>query len=138
MLERTACHGTCPAYSVEVRRDGTVVFQGNNFVRVHGTVCASIPKPKAAALFDEASRAHLSALKPSYRIPITDNPSATVTLQLAGAAAVAIEDYPPCHTEDPRTPAALCKLEKSIDRVAGTSTWITCQAADGGTGDCSP
>jgi hypothetical protein len=138
VLERTACFGSCPAYSVEVRRDGTVIYEGSSFVRVRGRVCATIPKSTAAALFDEASRARLSALDHSYRVPITDHPSATVTVQLGGAAPVAVEDYPPCHTEDPATPIVVCKLEASIDRAAGTSAWTTCTAPDGGTSDCPP
>jgi hypothetical protein len=138
VLERTACHGPCPIYKVEVRRSGMVIYEGDTWVRVRGKVCASIPKATAAALFDEASRARLSALKRAYRVPITDNPSAILTVELAGAAPVTIEDYPPCHTEDPRTPPALCKLEASIDRAADTSRWITCISPDGGQADCPP
>jgi hypothetical protein len=138
VLERGACHGSCPVYKVEVRRSGTVIYEGDSWVRVRGKVCANIPKSTAAALFDEASRARISALKRSYRVPITDNPSAIVTVELAGAAPVTIEDYPPCHTEDPRTPPALCKLEASIDRAADTPRWIACRAPDGGQADCPP
>jgi hypothetical protein len=35
-LERTVCYGTCPSYKVTLTGDGTVVYEGQNFVRVQG------------------------------------------------------------------------------------------------------
>src|SRR5690349_12845182 len=37
-LRRTMCLGTCPSYRVTLRGDGTVVYDGDGFVRVHGRV----------------------------------------------------------------------------------------------------
>jgi hypothetical protein len=121
-----------------VRRDGTVIYEGTSFVRVRGKVCATIPKSTAEALFAEASRAGTSTWKHAYRVPITDNPSAIVTVHLGKAAPVTVTDYPPCHGEDPKTPIALCKLEASIDRAADTKKWIACVAPDGGQAECPP
>jgi hypothetical protein len=41
-LERTACYGTCPAYSVEIRGDGSVHYDGRAFVAVRGDHSESI------------------------------------------------------------------------------------------------
>jgi Domain of unknown function (DUF6438) len=36
-LEKTACHGECPVYQVGVKKDGTVVFEGIEYVASEGT-----------------------------------------------------------------------------------------------------
>src|SRR5919202_5807692 len=36
-LERTACFGTCPAYKVTIRSDGTIIYEGREFVQMKGT-----------------------------------------------------------------------------------------------------
>ena len=41
-LERTACFGTCPVYQVSIFEDGTVMYNGENFVDVTGEQTSSI------------------------------------------------------------------------------------------------
>src|SRR5690349_3473487 len=36
-LERTACFGVCPVYTLTIYEDGTVVYEGENHVEVMGT-----------------------------------------------------------------------------------------------------
>jgi len=43
-LERTSCFGTCPVYKVSVRRDGSVAYDGKQFVRVTGHRTHKIPE----------------------------------------------------------------------------------------------
>ena len=33
-LERTACHGTCPIYKLTIEGNGTVIYEGQDFVQV--------------------------------------------------------------------------------------------------------
>ena len=42
-LERTACFGTCPVYTVNILEDGTVIYEGQDFVSVTGKQTAEIP-----------------------------------------------------------------------------------------------
>ncbi len=35
-LERTACFGACPVYTLSIYADGTVVYNGERFVDVEG------------------------------------------------------------------------------------------------------
>jgi hypothetical protein len=37
-MERTVCQGSCPAYSVRVFTDGTLIYEGKRFVKTLGTV----------------------------------------------------------------------------------------------------
>jgi hypothetical protein len=141
VLERTACHGDCPVYSVAIHRDGSVIYKGEMSVNARGEVRDTVPQAAVDALFAEASCAGASTWRTEYRTPITDHPSAKVTLKLGSAAPITIEDYPPCHDAEPAadapaTPPELCKLEQAIDRTANTSRWTVCLAADGSKTTC--
>jgi hypothetical protein len=41
-MHRSVCYGTCPAYEVELRSDGSVRFKGEDFVAVKGTRTGSV------------------------------------------------------------------------------------------------
>ena len=49
-LQRTACYGWCPAYSVEISGDGTVLYFGERFVATKGAKSWTIPQDKVRAL----------------------------------------------------------------------------------------
>jgi hypothetical protein len=142
VLERTVCFGTCPDYTIEIRGNGQAVYEGRQFVRVHGRVPGRIPQPEVDALFAKAACAHPEKWRSEYTWPITDNPTATVTVDLAGDGAppIVVRDYPPCHdTHDGNeTPPALCELEKAIDAAIGSAAYIDCRAPDGGLIYCGP
>lgn len=138
LLERTECYGYCPSYSVEVLRDGAVAYEGRAFVRVLGAARWRMPPEKADALFGKAARAGAQTWQRRYAMPITDSPSAKVTIELRSGAAISVEDYPPCHTESDPTPESLCDLENAIDDMAGTTNYVRCAREDGGVGECRP
>lgn len=48
-LERTACFGACPQYSVSLYRDGIVAYEGVRFVKVRGKRMARLTPEEAAA-----------------------------------------------------------------------------------------
>jgi hypothetical protein len=43
VLQRGECLGTCPAYRVEIRGDGTGTFHGEGYVLVHGDHSFRVP-----------------------------------------------------------------------------------------------
>jgi Domain of unknown function (DUF6438) len=49
-LERTACFGECPIYRVEVRGDGSVVYEGKQYVALAGRHEATIPIDQVISL----------------------------------------------------------------------------------------
>jgi hypothetical protein len=139
VLERTECYGFCPAYTVEVHPDGSVAYEGKAFVRVHGVAHATIAKATAEALFAQAACAGASSWSSDYTYPVTDNPTANVTVDLGTGTVVRVKDYPPCHpasTGYPGTPDTLCQLEEAIDKAANVEAWSDCIGADGGPDYC--
>jgi hypothetical protein len=119
-LERTACYGRCPIYTVTVLRDGTVTWQGRRFVKVVGSATAKLPARTVAALAAAFRRADFFALADRYdHRDVTDNPSAITTFS-DGTRTKKIDHY----YGDESAPAALRELEARVDELAGTARWV--------------
>jgi hypothetical protein len=129
-LERTTCYGTCPAYKVSIRGDGSVVYEGKKFVRVEGTRQTIVDKAAVAQLVQAFTDAGYFELKDHYRsiqnpdgteTMVTDLPTAYTSLSLNGRHK-AVEDYV-------GAPKKLVDLERNIDDVAGSKRWVAIDAA---------
>src|SRR3954469_345953 len=78
-LERTACYGRCPIYKVTVLRDGTVEWQGEQFVKTRGKATAKLSPATMAQLAEAFKAADFFALHDKYdNREMTDQPSAIV------------------------------------------------------------
>jgi hypothetical protein len=128
LLERTVCFGVCPAYTVAIDADGTVTYEGKDFVRVHGKQVRHIDPGAVEKLFEHVASAHFFELRERYSMSITDNPTALLSVTTGGHTRK-VEDYPPCHkgeTFGTPTPPALCALEHEVDALAKTDAWVEC------------
>jgi hypothetical protein len=124
-LERTACFGTCPVYSVSIDASGNVEYDGKKFVRVEGRQTARIPVSRAARLLATAERIGFFELRDRYRTirnpdgtetMVTDLPTAFVTVTRGGQSKQ-VEDYI-------GAPQGLKELEHEIDDLARTTRWV--------------
>ena len=73
-LERGRCHGSCPEYSVEIRGDGSVTYEGKSSVLVEGKLDWTIPHADVVALIDEIQKAGYFELKDEYSDGSFDGP----------------------------------------------------------------
>src|SRR6185437_736293 len=119
-LERTACFGTCPAYSVEVSGDGTVRYQGNYFVAVTGKHTGSIRVEAVRSLYDAFVRANFFWTLDEYRANITDLPDTRISISFDGRTKGVI-DYA---GQSVGMPNEIYDLEKAIDTAAETKKWV--------------
>lgn len=115
-IERTACFGACPAYSLEIAGDGTVTYQGRQFVRVIGKATAKISPEAVQQLAAEFERIHYFDLQNIYTARITDLPTTTTSIRIGGRFKKVVDHY--------GAPDELEKLEDRIDEVAGSDRWI--------------
>jgi Domain of unknown function (DUF6438) len=123
-LERTSCYGTCPIYKVTVRRDGAVIYDGTQFVKVTGHQSRKIPSEQFQRLVREIQRIGFFSLKDEYMHKdnpdgsiesVTDLPT-TITTVRAGKLRKRVKNYY-------GGPQSLAALEKLIDKIAGSSAW---------------
>ena len=124
-LERGACFGTCPDYSVDVGADGAVVFHGRRFVACLGDRRWRISRRAVARLRAAADRADLFALKDEYRGRITDQPQYRVELTRRGRTKQ-LTDYV---GRSVGMPATVTDLELAIDEIAATRACVTAPKA---------
>ena len=122
-LERTWCNGPCPIYSVTIRRDGTVLYDGTEYVRVTGRQSRKIPSDRFQQLVRAIQRIGFFSLEEEYLfksdgpiLTVTDAPT-TITTVRAGKFRKRVKNYY-------GGPQSLAEFEKLIDKVAGTSAWI--------------
>lgn len=120
-LERTACYGTCPVYTVSMSSDGEVKYSGSGHVRVSGSRTWKIDPAAVRAMADEMRKAGFFEMKDAYEMMVTDLPTTYTTLAI-GARTKKIKDYF-------GAPAALKEIEARIDRVSGARGYVRVDAA---------
>ncbi|MEY2480260.1 MAG: hypothetical protein QOI04_1187 [Verrucomicrobiota bacterium] len=117
-LERTACLGTCPIYSVTIFSDGQLRYKGEAFVKARGTRTKRIRVANFETLAVKVDQIRFFDLQPAYpaRKTVTDLPSTFITVT-RGNVTKRVEDYMDA-------PKQLHELEQLIHRVANVSSWV--------------
>ena len=122
-FERTICFGTCPSYRVTIKRDGTVEYEGRDFVAEKGLRTSKISSADFFKLENKIRAIHFFDLENEYltqevgggSTAVTDLPSQIIVVK-AGDGTKRIEDYF-------GGPKGLNELEELIDTVANTPVW---------------
>ena len=122
-LTRTACFGTCPVYTLEIYADGTVVYEGRDFVKQKGTARGKITKEALKALVEEFIKINYFELKTKPDCPEewTDMPSALTSLSWKGREN-SVQHYHGCRGSD--ILEQLTRLEEKIDVAVNSQQWI--------------
>lgn len=119
-LQRTACFGMCPIYTVSIDGDGQVTYTGQRFVRVTGEQHGQASREDVQALLRAFDAVQFESLQNEYRAHVTDLPSQIITLTRNGHTKRVV-DYAGV---DAGMPVAVRDLEQQIDRVANTAQWV--------------
>jgi ankyrin repeat protein len=120
-LRRTACFGSCPDYTVEVRGDGSIVFTGKSYIAVAGEHHGRISHDDLQSLLEAFRAADYFSLEDRYVSEVTDCPTYITAIAFDGWTK-SVVDY---EGERAGMPAIVAELEKTIDRLSGTDKWIT-------------
>ena len=115
-IERTTCEGTCPAYSVTMRHDGTVTYRGVQYTRVGGNHTWKIDPAAVRALAKEMESQGYFELKDEYHRMVTDSPTTYTTLTI-GTRSKKIKDYV-------AGPKLLKDMQRRIDEVSGAKGYV--------------
>jgi Domain of unknown function (DUF6438) len=122
-LERTACYGTCPAYSVTIHGDGRVEYAGSGHVKETGAREGRIELDKIRELLSQFSKAKFWDVAEDYSRDkcgryCTDMATA-VTEVTAKGATHKVKHYYGCGN----APRSLFELESSVDKTADSEQW---------------
>jgi ankyrin repeat protein len=119
-LSRSGCYGACPAYNLEIRGDGTLIYEGRGFVVVTGEHHDHLSPEQVETLVAAFRKADYFSLKDEYRYMVTDCATYTTSFEV-DRVKKSVTDYV---GEELGMPEAVTELEETIDEVAGTSKWI--------------
>jgi ankyrin repeat protein len=119
-LSRSGCYGTCPAYSVEIHGDGTVLYKGDAYVVVIGEHRDQVSAEQVSEIVEAFRKADYFSLKDDYSYSVTDCPTYVTSFQVDQVSKT-VTDYV---GEEAGMPESVANLERTIDRVAGTLKWI--------------
>ena len=125
-LERTACFGTCPVYTVAISPSGEVTFDGKRHVAQAGQATAKISPERVDSLLAELAAAGYFELADAYVMDApacgmyaTDLPT-VITSAVRDGETKTIRHDRGCSAAPPE----LSQLEQRIDEVAGTGRWV--------------
>jgi len=119
-LKRVGCFGTCPAYQVVIRGDGSVFYVGRAYVDVIGQKSGSITKEKIAELITIFRQADFFSMNRTYGGCGTDAPDVFVSVEIEGR----VKEVADCMGEWYGMPHSVLQVEQAIDRVSGAENWI--------------
>ncbi len=127
-LERTACFGTCPQYSLVVSRNGMLLYRGTEYVKVRGRRTGKISQKDFSRLADAAVQVKFLSFRDQYPSVadtcnpyVTDGPSIKIGLQFINGAK-SVDYYTGCQGL-----AEMSRIEwlaKTIDEMARSSQWV--------------
>ena len=115
-LSRSMCYGSCPVYSVSLRRSGEARFEGEHFVDLLGTHIAQIEPGDFEVLALAVAHLGFDALAPDYTVAITCQPTTTTWL-VRGDVRQEVSD------DGNDAAVALDVIEGLIDAAASELRW---------------
>jgi len=115
-LERKGCFGSCPIYKVTLKRDGSVVYVGKDFVKRRGTFRGKLHGYYFNQLAELMYRQGFFNLKERYSAPVTDQDT-VITSVVRDGKLTSVQNY------GGEAPVELWGIESAIDAVVEQVTW---------------
>jgi len=115
-LERSACYGTCPVYTVMLKSDGTVRYRGEAHVENIGVRTGRIDAYKFEQLAKYIEEIGYLKLDNNYLTGITDASTVYTTVR-SGAKRKVVSNYANSG------PAKLWGVEQLIDKLVSETKW---------------
>ena len=116
-LERTACYGTCPVYSVVLKNDGSVVYEGKSHVKMTGTHSGTVNLWGFNKLTELIVKSKFMDFEDRYSIDVTDMPTVYTTVVMKDGSKKRIMNYASAG------PVELWAIEQMIDKMVSDVKW---------------
>lgn len=122
-LERTACFGTCPMYTISILEDGTVLYNGVDFVEVKGEQTSQIDPELVAQMVEAFADAGYFEWDEAYDTQQVSDLPTVITSVTRDGETHRISRY----LGDSSAPLALAYLEQWVDLMTTSSLWTGVQ-----------
>ena len=123
-LSRSVCFGMCPVYEVTLYDDGTLEYEGKEYVKSIGHKTTTIDRAAIAKVKQAIANSGIQKLGTHCCdcMEMTDHPSAVIGFDADGTWKT-IRDYHGCT----KTPGTVRELEETLDKLLGTVTFVGTQ-----------
>jgi len=126
-LERTACYGKCPIYTVVVKKNGEVKYEGRKYVSVKGIQTATLSKESIASIEAKLMKTKFLKMRSNLDsgswgcfISRTDHSYIIIEGSVKNKRK-AVSTYLGCDSEQVET---VFELANYIDKITETSEWV--------------
>jgi TonB family protein len=116
-LERTACPGNCPVYTVRIGADGAITFKGGSNVKETDDQRDQITVEQARTLIEKARTPEFWSLCGRYSSDLADQPAVIVRARVS-AREKQVSNYAAA------APPIMKKMQDAIDAAAQTGRWV--------------
>ena len=79
-LEKTACFGTCPIFTINIFNNGKVIYYGKKFVKKLGNLYLELNQKEINKILNKAKEINFNNLKSEYTENISDLPTTYVSI----------------------------------------------------------
>lgn len=126
-LERSGCLGDCPVYSLEIKKNGDVTFEGIAYVKALGIHRASMSKDAVLSIESALTKAKFTSMQSDLHpvgwgcfIAATDHSYIVIQATISNKTK-AVSTYTGCDAKQVNT---AIKLADEIDRITEATKWI--------------
>jgi hypothetical protein len=119
-LSRSGCYGNCAAYEIEIRGDGTALYDGQANVGTTGKKKARISHASLVKLVGTFRKVDYFSLAAGYAAGVTDMPTCVTSISFDGVSK-SVLDYV---GREARMPPGVSDVEVAIDRLLGAYRWV--------------
>lgn len=123
-LQRTACFGSCPVYTLSITGDGVVQLERPGRAGQVARDEAKIDPTAVEKLVAAFREANFLAHEDRYDGGIVDLPTHILTLEIGGMRKTVVDDA----GQYDGMPDIVRELQDEVDQVAGTSRWIAAKS----------
>lgn len=117
-MRRTGCYGRCPAYIIEIKKDGMATYTAIRFTADSGVFKKNIGVKKVSEIFNQANTSRIDTCKNEYKALATDLPGLIFTIKYTNTTkTIDNANY---------GPPVLRQLADTMDGIAGKKvdeTW---------------
>jgi (2Fe-2S) ferredoxin len=115
-IQRTACFGRCPIYTLTVYKDGIVIYEAEKWVEKEGTFQTKVDQKVIQQLMKKAESVNYFGMKNVYdSAQVTDLPSTITSLRTEDQLKIIVNRF--------QGPEELAEFEKYFDELFLKLNW---------------
>ena len=115
-MERTVCFGSCPAYTVIIKGEGTFRYKGEQFAKRQGEHVGKVSKWELNSLLKFIKDSDYFSMQDEYETSVTDSPTAYTYIVMSGRKKI-IRNYADSG------PTKLWAIQQLIDKLLLEAEW---------------